>query len=214
MAVRYPIEYRIKPRDVQSGRRWLMLWLKNIGPDDLSGLDVQQNSLDAYNLTVLGTGIYIPQLSPGEEREINFRVSAVGSASLYATVDGMRNGSTFYWESPPILITVGVEPARIMSLFAMSAPYPPTGEVLRCEATILGLSHSNPLDLEFWADTPSGDFTELGTVKTKSLDPGEEAIYATEITPEEEGMYFIYAYLYDGIRRVDRESEVVRVRET
>jgi len=40
------------------------------------------------------------------------------------------------------------------------------------------------LDLQFWADTPSGEHQELAEIKTKKLSPGEEVSYTAKITPK------------------------------
>jgi hypothetical protein len=112
-----------------------------------------------------------------------------------------------------VLVSVGQEAAELVSLFALSEPYPPVGERVRCEATLRGLAKSQGLRLEFWADTPAGDFETLGEIETKRLDAGEEAAYAAEFLPKDTGMYTIYAYLFDGIRRIGRRTEHVYVRE-
>lgn len=75
------------------------------------------------------------------------------------------------------------------------------------------MSQSEGLKLEFWADTPGGEFEELAIVETKALKPGEEATYSAEVTPGQDGLYTIYAYLYDGVRRIGREVEYVYVRQ-
>ncbi len=214
MPIRYPIEYELNPKNISPGTRWLTLKLKNVGTEDLVGLDVRLNSLDAYSLSVLGTGSYVSLLSPNEERVLPFQVSANMTASLYISMDGLKNTTAFHWESPVIFVTVGKEAAELVSLFAMSEPYPPVGERIRIEATVRGRSESEGLSLEFWADTPTGEFQELGIVETKPLDMGEEAVYAAKVTPEEEGLYTIYTYLYDGTKRLGRETERVYVRET
>ena len=68
------------------------------------------------------------------------------------------------------------------------------------------------MDLEFWADTPSGKYEELAKIKTKKLSSEEEASYSAKITPKEEGYYNIYASLYDNnFRRIGRDSETVWV---
>jgi hypothetical protein len=73
---------------------------------------------------------------------------------------------------------------------------------MQCEATLRGLALSKRLKLEFWAATPGGEFRDLAEMETPVLSPGEEVSHAAEITPEEEGLYTIYAYLYDGSRRI------------
>jgi hypothetical protein len=213
MAIKYPLEYELTPKSIDTGRHWVTLSLQNVGTEDLTGLDVNLNSLDAYSISVLGTGSYISILTPDERRELPFQVSANRTGSLYVTLDGWRDGERFHWESPGIPVTVGAEVAELVSLFAMTEPYSVIGEQVRCEATIRGLSESEGLKLEFWADTPGGEFEELAIVETKALSPGEEATYSAEVTPEEDGLYTIYAYLYDGVRRIGREVEYVYVRE-
>jgi hypothetical protein len=213
MAIKYPLEYELTPDTIDTGRRWMTLSLKNIGTEDMTGLDVKVNSLDAYSIGVLGTGSYIARLGANEEREVPFQVSASRTGSLYVTLDGWKDGERFHWESPGIPITVGKEVAELSSLFAMTEPYSLIGEKIRCEATVRGLTESEGLKLEFWADTPGGAFEELAIVETKPLSVAEEATYSAEITPDEEGLYTIYAYLYDGVRRIGREVEYVYVRE-
>jgi hypothetical protein len=213
MAIRYPIQYELSPKRMDPGRRWLTLNIKNLGAEDLTGLDIRLNSLDIYSLSVLGTGSYVSVLEPEEERILPFQVSANSTGSVYISVDGWQDGESFHWESPGALITVGREVAELVSLFAMTEPYPPLRKTIRCEANVRGLAESEGLRLEFWADTPSGEFEELATVETKQLSAGEEARYSAGITPEEEGLYTLYAYLYDGVRRIGREVETVYVRQ-
>jgi hypothetical protein len=189
----------------------LTLSLKNIGNLPLTGLDVKLNSLDAYNLTVYGTGSYVATLDPGEKRILAFQARATATTNVYATIDGWQDGMSFYWESPYIWIQVGRKVAELANLFAMTEPYPPVGQTLRCEATVKGMAPSEGLTLEFWANTPTGHFEELATIETKALSTGEEARYAAEITPEEKGSYTVYAYLYDDGRRLDRRTEYVYV---
>ena len=55
---KHPIEYELKPRDIDVGPNWVTLTLKNISDKPLRHLDVQLHSLDTYNLWVYGTGLY------------------------------------------------------------------------------------------------------------------------------------------------------------
>lgn len=211
MPNKYPLEYELTPDSVDTGQHWITLRLKNIGAQELTGLDVNLNSLDVYSVGVLGTGTYVSSLSPNEERQLPFQISANRTGSVYVTIDGWREGARFHWESPSIPITVGAEVAELVSLFAMTEPHSVVGERIHMEARVRGLSAGRGLSLEFWADTPSGEFEELAIVETKELELGEEATYSAEITPEEEGLYTLYAYLYDGVRRIGREVETIRV---
>jgi hypothetical protein len=201
------MEYEVTPTSIEPGMRWLTLRVKNVGSETLTGLDARLNSLDAYSISVYGTGSYISVLSPGEEHIIPFQVSANTTTSLYATLDGWQKGELFHWESPATIVNVGQEVAELVSLFAITEPYPPTQTVIRCEATVRSLTPSEGLNLEMWANTPSGAFNELAIVETKALGAQETARYTAEFTAEEEGTYTIYAYLYDGVRRIGRRTE-------
>lgn len=213
MAVKFPIEYEIRPKLVDVGSRWLTLTLKNVSTMTLTELDVRLNSLDSYNLYVFGPGSYVAELKPNEITSLHYNVSAIRSTSVYISVDGKKDGTSFTWESPLIYIDVDIEAARLVSLFAMTEPYPPIGETIRCEATIRGISENQGLSLEFWANSPSGDFEKVGTIETKSIAPEEVVTYSMEFEPKEEGLHSIYAYLFDDGKRIGREIEVVHVRK-
>jgi hypothetical protein len=213
MAVKFPIEYNLKPKLVDVGSRWLTLTLKNVSSMKLTDMDVRLNSLDSYNLYIFGPGSFVAELKPNEITSLHYNVSAIRSTSVYITADGQKDGLSFSWESPLIYIDVDIEAARLVSLFAMTEPYPPVGETIRCEATIRGISENKGLTLEFWANSPSGDFEKVGTVETKRLAPNEVATYSAEFEPAEEGLHSIYAYLFDDGKRIGREIEVVHVRE-
>jgi hypothetical protein len=193
--------------------RWVTLRLKNVGEQNLIGLDVKLNSLDAYDIYVYGTGSYVAVIKPGEEEVVPFQTLATATGQVYASLDGWRGAGLFHWESPRITVNVGEDVAKLMSLFAMTEPYPRLGERIQFEAVLRGTSHSERLRLEFWAETPSGAFIELGKVETQALSANEQARYSAEVTPEEGGIYTIYAYLYDGAKRIGHELERVHVTE-
>lgn len=213
MALRYPIEYELTPKNIQGGRRWMSLRLKNVSSDTLTALDVRLNSLDVYSISVYGTGSYVSVLEPEEEVVLPFQLQANSSGSLYISTDGFRDGVSFHWETPAVPITVGAEVAEIVSVFAMTEPYPLLGDRIECEATLRGLQETEGVTLEFWAENPSLDFEAFHTIETKALSLGETVRYSAEFEPEEKGLYTIYAYLYDGARRIGREIEHVSVRE-
>jgi hypothetical protein len=213
MTVKYPIEYELNPKNVNAGMRWLTLRLKNVGETNLIGLDVKLNSLDAYDIYVYGTGRYVAVLKPGEQEIVPFQTLATATGKVYASLDGWQGTALFHWESPRITVNVGEDVAKVMSLFALTQPYTNKGQHIRFEAILRGTAQSERLRLEFWAETPGGEFVELAKVETQALSANEQARYSAEITPEEEGMYTIYAYLYDGAKRIGHELEQVYVRE-
>ncbi len=214
MAVRYPIEYDLTPENVEGGRRWMTLTLKNIGDGDLVGLDVRMNSLDTFSISVYGTGSYIAVLKPGEQQQLPFQILANSTASVYVTADGWDEGVPFHWESPGIPVTVGNDVAELVSLFALTEPYPLLGQQIRCEATVRGIEESEGLTLEFWVETASGEFQGLTTLDTQEIAEGQIERFETKMMPEAVGLHTIHAYLYDGVRRIGHALDHVYVTDT
>jgi len=216
---KYPIEYELRPSEIDVGTNWVTLKLKNIGRETLKYLDVQLHSVDTYNLTVYGLGLfgaghYLPELKPNGEKEVVFRVNAVGSASVYVTIKGRRARSRYFaWESGWTNLKVSGEKAEIGRLLVLSNPYTAIGKTISAEATVKGLRESTGLRLEFWVESPFGKSEEQATIEIKDLPVGEEARYTAEFTPKETGYYTIYAYLYDGWRRIGYKTEDIYARE-
>ena len=210
MRIKFPIEYELNPTKIDQGTNWLTLRLKNIGSETLKELDVQLHSLDTLTLyfPVYGTGHYLPEFKPGEEKDVVFRVAAYGSTYVYATIKARKDGDYFWWESGWTNIYVE-EKAEIERLLVLSHPYTTIGKTLSAEATIKGLSKSTGLKLEFWVETPSGKFEEQAKMDLKELSAGEEARYSAEFTPKETGDYTIHAYLFDGWKRIDHKTNIV-----
>jgi hypothetical protein len=203
---------------MNKGKQWLTLTLKNIGNKTLKRLDVEFHSLDTFYLSPLffpfGIGHYIGELQPDEEREVVFQVDAQGAADVYATISARTDGEYFSWESGWTHISVSEEKAEIGRLVVLSHPYTTIGKTLSAEATIKGLRKSTGLKLEFWVETPSGKFEEQATIDIKELSIGEEARYTTEFTPKEIGYYNIYAYLYDGWRKIGHKTNSIYAQKT
>jgi hypothetical protein len=214
-----PIEYELTPTEIDVGPNWVTLKLKNIGRETLRYLDIQLHSLDTYNLTVYGTGLfgtghYLPNLESDEEREVNFRVNAVGSANVYVTIKARRLGGQYFaWESGWTNLKISEEKAEIGHLLVLSNPYTTIGETISAEATIKGLKKSTGLKLEIWVEAPIGKSEQQASTEIKDLSVGEEARYTAEFTPKQMGYYTIYAYLYDGWRRIGYKTESIFARE-
>ena len=214
MGTRHPIRYEISPIEVERGMQWLTLKLENIGEEPLQALGVQLHSMDDYSIAVAGEGNYLASLARAEEEEIPYRISADLTGRVYASVEGWEGEDRFEWESPGILIKVGEVPAELVSVFAMTEPYPSPGEELRCEAIVRGLDPTGGLKLEFWAQQPGGAFEELATLENLKVSGGEEHTYATEIRPQRQGEHVVHAYLYEGHDRIGHATDRVYVGKT
>jgi hypothetical protein len=209
---KYPLEYELIPDTLQKATHWLTLWLKNVEDHALHNLNVKIHSTDSLQISFRNWSDFIIRIDPGEHRYLSFEADIHGPAALYITITYYKEGGSFHWDSPWMRQKVIGDVAELESIL-VSNTYGTLGRELEVEAIIRGLGNSNGLDLEFWADTPSGKYEELAKIKTKSLSPGEEASYAAKITPKEEGFYTIYASLYDKLNRIGRESDTLRVRK-
>jgi hypothetical protein len=215
---KYPIEYELEPTEIERGASWVTLKLKNVGSETLRELDVQLHSLDTYNLSVYGSwlmggGHYLSELRHDQEKDVVFRVTANGSANVYATIKARKAGEYFWWESGWTKIKLNEEKAEIERLLVLSNPYTTIGKTISAEATIKGLQKSTGLKLEFWVENPSGKNEQQAKIDIKDLPAGEEARYTTEFTPKETGYYTIYAYLYDGWQRIGYKTETMYARK-
>jgi hypothetical protein len=213
LRLKNPIEYELNPTEIEKGKQWITLTLKNVGNKTLKRLNVEMHSLDTFYLTPLffpfGIGHYIEELQPNEGSEVVFQVNAQGAADVYATISARRDGEYFSWESGWTHISVSEEKAEIGRLVVLSHPYTPIGKTLSAEATIKGLRKSKGLKLQFWVETPAGRFEEQAKINIKELSAGEEARYSAEFTPKEMGYYNVYAYLYDGSRRIGHKTDSI-----
>jgi hypothetical protein len=211
---KFPIEYELNPTEIEKGTNWVTLKLKNIGNEPLEELDVQLHSVDTYNLPVYGSwwegaGHHIAKLGPNWEKDVAFRVNAIGSADVYATIKGSKDGKYFWWESSWTNLHISDEPAKISHLLVLSNPYTSIGKTISAEATVKGLRKNGGLNLEFWVETPSGKNEQQAKIDIKDLPVGDEARYTTEFTPTETGFYTIYAYLYAGYARIGYKTETI-----
>jgi hypothetical protein len=64
-------------------------------------------------------GQYLYDLEPSKEKELVFRVSAVGSADVYATIKAHKDGGYFWWEFGWTNIKVSEEKATIERLLVL-----------------------------------------------------------------------------------------------
>jgi hypothetical protein len=211
MATRYPIEYEVSPNEIDRGMRWLTLRLKNVGGEPLSGLGVRLHSMDEYSIAIAGEGNYVESLLPGKREEIPYRVSADLTGRVCVSVEGWKGEERFEWESPGIKIQVGEAPADLVSVLALTEPYPSPGEKLRCDAIVRGLEPAGDLKLEFWVQKPTGTFDKLAALANLRVSPGEENTVTVEVTPQQEGDHMVHAYLYDGPKRIGHATDRVYV---
>jgi hypothetical protein len=211
---KYPFEYELNPSEIEKGSNWVTLKLKNIGNETLNDLDVQLHSVDTYNLSVFGSwfygaGQFVARLGPNDEKDLLFRVNAVGSADVYATIKMSKDGKYSWWESSWTLMHVSDEKAHLESLLVLSNPYTTIGKTISAEATIKGLRKNGGLKLEFWVETPSGKNEQQAAIDIKELPVGEKSRYTAEFTPKETGRYSVYAYLYYGWKRIDHKMNYI-----
>jgi hypothetical protein len=207
---KYPFQYELSPESLEKGTQWLTLRLKNIGNYSLHNMDINMHSTDSLQISLRKSSDHIFRLTPDEDRLLSFQVDAHGTTGLYLSIRYFKEGGSFHWDSPWIREQVHGEVAELEGIL-LSNSYGIIGRELEAEATIKGLGSSDGLDLQFWADTPSGEHEELAEIKTKKLSSGEEVSYTANITPKETGYYTVYASLYDHNRRIGRQFDTIWV---
>ncbi|MFY9797227.1 MAG: hypothetical protein WAK17_01080 [Candidatus Nitrosopolaris sp.] len=207
---KYPFEYELSPEPLEKGTRWLTLRVKNTGNDSLHNMEINMHSTDSLQIFLRKSSDHIFRLTPEEERFLSFQVDAHGTTALYFSIRYFKEGGSFHWDSPWIREQVLGEVAELEGIL-VSNPYGIIGRELEAEATIKGLGSSDGLDLQFWADTPSGEHEELAEIKTKKLSRDEEVSYTAKITPKEKGYYTVYASLYDHNRRIGKNFDIIWV---
>ena len=176
-------------------------------------LDVRLISNDPLRIRSLDRGGYINMLNPGEERVVPVQIEGNQGAWVYLHVEYWLDESLFYWESPNVWIKVRRDPARIMTLFSIEGPQINLGEEVPVEATVVANLPSEDLRIDFWVETDSSKFESFNTEDIDSMEADEIRTITTEFTPDESGLYSIYAYLFDGNHRLDRMIEQLMVVE-
>jgi hypothetical protein len=211
MAAKFPIEYDLRPTGLDEGQRRMTLALQNVGDDRLEELEAKLNSLDTYSISVSSPAEYVGSLEPGEEIQVPFQVLANATGRLYVSLDGQRDGEPFHWESPNIRVAVGLGSAELVSFSARTEPYPLIGQRVECEARVRSLTPTQNLVLEFWVETPTGDLESVAKEGLEALRAGDEVTRRFEMVPEQEGIYILRAYLYDGAVRIDQDVDYLSI---
>lgn len=214
MALNPPFEYHVTPETIESGTHWISIHLKNTKNKPMMNMDVRLISNDPLRIQPLDRGGYINMLNPGEERVVPVQIEASQGAWIYLHVEYWMDDELYYWESPNVWIKVRRDPARIMTLFSIEGPQMTVGEEVPVEATLVANLPVEDLRLDFWIETADGRFESFESVDVETLDAGEVKTITTAFTPDEGGLYSVYAYLFEGNRRLDRMIEQLRVIES
>ncbi len=211
MALNPPFEYSISPERIEPGTHWISIHLKNTGRKPMMNMDVRLISNDPLRIRSLDRGGYINMLNPGEERVVPVQIEANQGAWIYLHAAYWLDDELMYWESPNIWIKVRRDPARIMTLFSIAGPQISLGKEVPVEATLVADLPVEGLRLDFWVETASGEFESFNTVDIDPMEAGEVRTVTTEFTPDDEGLYSVYAYLFKEDHRMDRMIEQLRV---
>ena len=212
MMRRLPISVYMTPREINKGTSTIKIQLKNNSDRRLETLEVGLHSLDQSLIEVENPEKWINAIEPGESIAVPFTVSAHRSAMIHTRIFGYMGEERFEWQSPPIRIRVGEEAAELISLLILGDSLRIVGDTLNVEATVRALKHNVQVTIDFWVNTPKEKYTKIGEITTSVLQQGDTK-HLIEFTPSETGLYTVYAYLYEGSRQIDRQSDKVFIRE-
>jgi len=207
---RLPVIVKLEPREISRGRSQVSLKIKNVGEEEIETLEVGLSSLNQSLLEVQDSLKWLSNIQPDETAIVPFDISAFSSARVYIKIFGYVDNDRFSWESPGIRLKVGDEVAEIDNLLIKGDANQKVGQRVEAEATIRGLKPDSKISLDYWVNMPNEVFTHLGEV---SIEVNEIDIVKSriEFTPESEGLYTVYAYLYDGLRQIDRDIDKVLI---
>lgn len=204
---KFPFQYEIKPLTLKRGSHWLILSLKNISEDEISNLDLKLSSLDLYGLTVYGQGQFIASLKPNQAENIPFQIFAQRTSRLYLAINYQEDNKDFYWESSWQKLIVEPVDAELLSVYAISEPYPVIGDKFRIEASIRNTGFCKNLNLEFWVDTPKNESIHLNNIKIKKSPNRKVCFVSTDFSPKIKGPYQIHAYLFRKNDQIGHETD-------
>jgi hypothetical protein len=210
MNTKYLLDYDL-PKSVTPDTSEVTLALTNTSEHELRNLDVTLHSLDESALRVLDQEVQITELIPGETKTVIFAIAPTKSASVYVLVSGWKPKRFFHWESAAAQINVdrdGADPTGLVE----PPPQVPADEVVRFETTIRSLAPDADLQVVFWAKDPNGAYIELTELDPEPIPKGERASYAVEFTPQQKGIYTIYARLESESQQSEHEIASVRVK--
>lgn len=211
MPTRRDIQYEISPKKLQEGDRWLSVSIKNMRKKELRGIDVRLNSMDTYSIEVLETNRFVPELGPGEETTVFYRVACRSPGNVYLSIDGFENGQGFYWESPSRTIVVGEPRGELVSVFATTKTRFVIGDKITAEATVKSNLDTKGLKLDVWTEAPDETIDEIKSFELEDLEPNKTKIYKCDFEPSLEGLYVVNAELFDGLKRLGHKADYVYV---
>jgi len=148
----------------------------------------------------------------GEIDSIPFQIEAHESGKVYITVTGFINGREFYWDSPPIKLSVENQSAEIKNLFVMSGPQIKLHKLIKAKATIQTYKPNEGYLLKFWQNSPT-KYKLMGEIETGIIKENTERNYSIEFAPNEVGLHEIHVYLYEKNNLISREKDKVMVVE-
>jgi hypothetical protein len=210
MIRRLPVNVKIVPREIKRGVNHVEVRLNNQGDKVINTLEVGLVSLDQSLIEVEDHMKWVNAVEPGKTVTISFTVYAQRSAMVYTRVFGYIDDERHEWQSQATRLRVGGESAELVSLLILGESRRETGETLEAEATIKVLKPDTLLTIDYWVEMPSERYHKIGEV-TMNIHEAGEMRHVIEFTPLEEGLYTIYAYLYDRAGKIDQQSDKVYI---
>ena len=211
MKTKRNIEYEIRPEILSSGERWLTLKLKNTGTEILYNADIRLNSLDTYGLEIEQSSSFIPEMKTNEEKFLFFKIRISATTPVYITINGIKEDTPFYWESPSIKVYLSEDSAELVSLFAQRNEHILVGDSIKCEATVKSKIPSKDIILDIWTESPEGLVEDIETIGVDELEAKKTKKYVIKFSPNTEGIYTVHAELFDGVKRISKRVDQVFV---
>ncbi len=194
---KYPFEVTVTPTQLERGRHWITVVLRNISTDQVTEVSATLYTYNSHDVDVLPSGSFhfIRGLQPQESAALNFHVFADHTGRVYLHVTAYRDGTLLSWYSPDQQLRLTEDPAEIQTFF-VNRPYWGYEETIETETVVQAHRDVEGLRLEVAATPPSKDHTLMDVVDIDVIAAGGTQRFVSELFAAEEGTYLLTARLF------------------
>ena len=194
---KYAFEAIITPKELDRGRHWITVRLKNVSTEPLVDVSTTLYTSNSHDIDILPSGSfhYVKELRPQDAEVLNFHVFANHTGWVYLHVTAYRYGAFVSWYSPRHEVRIIEDPAEIQTFF-VNRPYWAYEETIETETVVHAHRDVRDLRLEIAATSPSKAHKLMDVIEIGVIAGGGTKRFVSELYASEEGMYHLTARLF------------------
>ena len=194
---KYPFEAIITPKQLERGRHWITVELRNVSTEPLVDVSATLYTYNTHDIDVLPSGSFhfVKELRPQDAEVLKFHVFANHTGWVYLHVTAYRYGVYVSWYSPRHEVRIIEDPAEIQAFF-VNRPYWAFEETIETETVVHAHRDVSNLRLEIAATPPSKAHTLMDVIDIDFIAKGGTKRFVSELNAGEEGMYRLTARLF------------------